>query len=91
MLINIPCASTGWTKAIIVPLYKKGDPHKAVNYRGISLLDIFGKLYVSVLNKRLTFFSNVFDTISECQAGFRSEYSTIDNAFILKSIITKCI
>ena len=80
-----------WSKAIIVPLYKKGDPNLAENYRGISLLDIFGKIYTSVLNRRLTFFANIFDKISECQAGFRHGYSTIDNAFILQSIITKCL
>ena len=80
-----------WSKAIIVPLYKKGDPNLAENYRGISLLDIFRKIYTSVLNRRLTFFANIFDKISECQAGFRIGYSTVYNAFILQSIITKCL
>ena len=55
------------------------------------MLNVFGKLYTSVLNRRLTFFSNVFDKITECQAGFRNGYSTIDNAFILQAAISKCL
>ena len=80
-----------WSRAKIVPLHKKGDKNLASNYRGISLLNIFGKLYTSVLNRRLTFFLNVFDKITECQAGFRHGYSTIDNAFILQAVIDKCL
>ena len=32
-----------WSKAIIVPIHKKGDPNIVSNYRGISLLDILEK------------------------------------------------
>ena len=53
-------------------------------------LSTYLPLYL-VLNRRLTFFANVYHKISECQAGFRCGYSTIDNAFILQSIISKCL
>ena len=80
-----------WSCAIIVPLHKKGDINNPTNYRGISLLDIFGKIYTSVINRRLSFFANVYDLIDESHAGFRSGYSTIDNAFVLQSIISKLL
>ena len=80
-----------WSSAIIVPLHKKGDINTPTNYRGISLLDIFGKIYTSVINRRLSFFANMYDLIDESQAGFRSGYSTIDNAFVLQSIISKLL
>lgn len=78
-----------WSKSIIIPLHKKGSIHNPDNYRGIALLDIFSKLYIGILNKRVTFYVNAFDRISEAQAGFRKGYSTIDNAFVLYSLISK--
>ena len=31
----------------------------------------------------------MYDKISECQAGFREGYSTVDNAFILNAFVDK--
>ena len=45
---------SGWTKAIIVPLHKKGDPSDMDSYRGISLLSVLGKVFTFILNKLLT-------------------------------------
>ena len=43
-----------WRGAFIVPLYKgKGDECKCTNSRGISLLSVVGKLFGSVLIKRV--------------------------------------
>jgi len=78
-----------WAKSIILPVYKKGDKSNAGNYRGISLLKVFSKIYICVLTKRVTFFTDAYWQKNECQAGFRSGYSTIDNAFILYSIVCK--
>ena len=80
-----PC----WSQSIIVPLHKRGDINCTDNYRGISLLDVFGKIYVSIINRRVTFYINVYDKISEAQAGFREGYLTVDNAFILSAILQK--
>ena len=78
-----------WGFSYIVPIHKKGDKNCVENYRGISLLDIFGKIYTSIINRRLIFATNLYSMISESQAGFREGYSTIDNIFILQSIISK--
>ena len=76
----------------LIPLHKKGDTNYADSYRGISLLDVFGKIYASiiirrVINRRVIFFAHLYSKISESQAGFREGYSTIDNVFILQSLI----
>ena len=42
-----------WTRAVIVPIHKKGDTGAADNYRGITLLSLLGKCYTTILNKRL--------------------------------------
>ena len=43
-----------WSKAIIIPLFKKGDVKDPGNYRGISLLSILSKVYTHIINSRLT-------------------------------------
>lgn len=79
-----------WTKAIIVPLFKKGDPNSTTNYRGVSLLSLASKCYTSVLNKRLVKWAEENKKITESQAGFRRGYSTMDHIFTLKAIVDKC-
>ena len=80
-----------WCGSIIVPLRKRGDVNDPENYRGISLLDIFGKIYTGILNRRIKFRVNIYSKISESQSGFRENNSTIDNAFILNSLIDRYI
>jgi len=43
----------------------------------------------SIITKRLTFHTQAYNKICECQGGFREGYSTLDNGFILKSINNK--
>ena len=51
------------------------------------LQSVIRKVYTSELNRRATFYANMYDKISECQAGFREGYSTVDNAFILNAFV----
>ena len=77
-----------WSIGIIKPIYKnKGDPKSAENYRPITLLSCFGKLFMSIINNRLNNYAEQHDNINWCQTGFRKTFSTSDNLFILKSLI----
>ena len=78
-----------WTKSTIVPLHKKGSYNNADNFRGISLTSVFSKVFIGILNERLKVWSDTHNIITEEQAGFRKGYSTIDNAFILQTLIQK--
>ena len=42
-----------WMRGTIVPLYKDGDERDPMNYRGITLLSIAGKVFTRVLADRL--------------------------------------
>ncbi len=42
-----------WTQGVIQYFYKAGDPSDVGNYRGITLLDVVGKLFHKVLAGRL--------------------------------------
>lgn len=80
-----------WSKCMIVPLYKKGDPTDVSNYRGISLLNIMSKIFSFILNERLKRWCEDNDLIPEEQAGFRKGYSTVDNIFSLNALVQKYI
>ena len=75
-----------WLVGIIKPIYKnKGNTKDPKNYRPITILSCLGKLFTSILNNRLTEFSDEFEIIKENQCGFRQKYCTIDSIFTLFS------
>ena len=77
-----------WLEGIIKPIYKKkGDPLQPENYRPITILSCFGKLFTAVLNLRLNNFLAEHDVLAENQAGFRAGYSTNDHIFVLHALI----
>ena len=78
-----------WSKAIIVPIPKSGnkDPRIPLNYRGISLLCNSGKIFSSVLNKRLSEYLESNKILCDEQNGFRSNRSCEDHIFALTSLV----
>ena len=77
------------SESVIQPLHKKGNKISPDNYRGISLLNVSGKLCSYVLNKRLTDWVEEHGLINEAQAVFRRNYSTIDHIFTLLALVQK--
>ena len=80
-----------WRRSTIVPIHKKGGVNLPENYRGISLTSVFSKIFTGVLNKRPQTWASDNFLISEEQAGFRKGYATVDNVFILHSLIRDCL
>lgn len=77
-----------WCSAIVVPIFKNnGSNNDCSNYRGISLLNVLGKLFTSLMNNRLTNFLNVTNTLGKEQVGFRKGFSVNDHCFVLNSLI----
>jgi hypothetical protein len=76
-----------WMEGVIVPVYKKGDKNDVNNYRGITLVSCFSKLFTIILNKRITSFCENNNIISDAQFGFRKGKSTEDALFILLNIV----
>ena len=58
------------------------------NFRAITLISCLGKLFTSIINSRLTFFANEISLLSYNQAGFRKGHSTVDNLFVLHTLIS---
>ena len=76
---------------VCVPIHKKGDKNVCEIYRGISILSCLGKLFTSVLNRRLNQWAEKNGVFNNFQFGFRSERSTVDFLFILNSALQKCL
>ena len=58
----------------ITPIYKKDDPQKLGNYRPISVLPIYSKIFEKVIYSRL--YSFLSSVIYRMQFGFRKSHST---------------
>lgn len=79
---------TDWSTGNIIPIYKKKwDVSDPANYRPITLLSCMSKLFTSVINNRLQLFSEKYEKISHCQAGFRKGFSTTDHIYVLHTLI----
>jgi len=78
-----------WVESIIVPIHKKGAFNDPNNYRGISLTSNLSKVFLHILNNRLQSWAEENGVIGEEQAGFRRKYSTVDNIFVLHSVVKK--
>ena len=74
-------------KSIIFPIHKKGELDNPRNYRGISFMNCDGKLFLNMINNRLTKWVTENKVLNEFQAGFRKGYSTSDNIYNLSSIV----
>jgi hypothetical protein len=62
--------------AKIIPVYKSGDVDIFTNYRPISILSDFSKIFERIMNNRLLEFINKFEILYCYQFGFRSNRST---------------
>ena len=56
--------------------FKGGDEADLKNYRGITLLSIFGKFFLGVLFERLNTVVSNFEILEQNQIGFRKGYQT---------------
>lgn len=63
-------------KAIVTPIYKKGDDKEVTNYRPISLLPILSKVVEKCMVKQISTYFEQNDIFSKCQFGFRKNRST---------------
>ena len=61
---------------LVSPIYKKGDPQLLDNYRPISTLPIFSKIFEKLIYTRIYDFLVAKNVLYEKQFGFRRNHST---------------
>ena len=79
-LVNI-CFETGifpdiLKTAKVIPLHKKDSKLDHINYRPISLLSVFSKIYEKLIYSRIYSYLDKYNLIYSKQFGFRGGYST---------------
>ena len=62
--------------AKIVPVYKADDDTDVNNYRPISLLSRFNRIFEKMIKRRMESFIEQKDLLSSSQYGFRKAHST---------------
>ena len=60
----------------LTPIYKKDDECSLENYKPVSTLPIFGKIFEKIIYSRIDNFLTTKDIIFDKQFGFRKSHST---------------
>ena len=77
-------------RAKIIPLDKGGSKLDIDNYRPISILLLFSKLFVKIMNKRLYDYLMKTGILSENQFGLRKGKLTSDDVHSLYDTVNQC-
>ena len=75
------CIDTGtfpdiWKRSNIIPVHKKGDKQIVDNYRPVSLLPIFRKIFEKLLFSSIMDFLTFYNLLNSNQSGFRPNDSS---------------
>jgi len=76
-----------WNVAILCWIFKKGDPMKTSDYRGISLLDTDYKVLITQLIEQISPFTT--DIVGWYQCGFKKEKSAVDYIHTIRQLTKK--
>ena len=68
-----------WRKAIIIPIPIGKDPTNPTNYRPIALTSCICKTMERMINRRLVWYLESHNLLTNVQCGFRSRRSTVDH------------
>ena len=75
----------------ITPVYKKGNPEEIENYRPISTLSVFGKIFEKLIYSRIYGFVSSQGVLSKTHFGFRKSHSTSHAVNYSVDLITKSL
>ena len=71
------------------PIYKSGAINDRNNYRSITVLSVFTKLFETAVNNRISFINDAFKTTDIFNGGFLEGSRTADDVFILQGLIER--
>ena len=77
--------------AIVIPIFKKGDPCNVSNFRPIAILPFIGKIFERSLTVRLLNYANMCNILSPHQFGFIQGKCTQDAVIMLTDRIYDCL
>ena len=77
--------------AKVIPIFKSGNKESIENYRPISILSVFTKVFEKVMYKHLINFVDKNDILYKYQFGFRRQHSTNHAVITLVEKITNAL
>lgn len=77
--------------SVVTPIFKKGSKTDIINYRPISVITTFAKIFEKCLKDRLYDYLTLHNILNENQFGFIKTISTNDAIFHLTDNIKKCL
>ena len=78
-----------WSEGIRSSIHKAGCKLDTGNYRGITVLPVFEKIFETAVHKRLEFIDKAFGRTDKYNGGFSKDSQTSDNIFILNTLIKR--
>ena len=76
---------TAWKHAYVLPIHKSGDRHDVMNYKPISILSTFSKLFDCIVSRKLAEF--LWLHIARQQHGFLKGRSTVTNLLLFNNFV----
>ena len=73
--LNQGTLPSDWKTAHVTPIFKKGDPKEACNYRPVSLTSISCKLLEHIIHSNVMKHLDLNKILTSCQHGFRKRRS----------------
>jgi len=73
--LNTGILPKDWLTANVVPVYKKGNIHRAENYRPVSLTCVVCKILEHIVCKQIMIHLDKYTILTDAQHGFRREHS----------------
>ena len=83
------CYPVIWKRSNIIPVHKKNDKQLVENYRPISLLPIFGKIFEKIIFDRLYNFLLQEQLLNPNQSGFCPSFSCVNQLIAVTHEIFK--
>lgn len=75
--------------ARVVPVHKKGNHNVPENFRPVSILPVFGKIFEGIIKDQMLPYCESNGLLVSAQYGFRSGRSTIDAVEVLTGVVLK--
>ena len=95
MLVNLSLSAgvvpVNLKYAKVCPVFKEGSRNDFGNYRLISILPSFSKIYEKVVYNRLYGYLAKFNVLTDSQFGFRKDSSTYMAQLNLVDLVSKAI
>ncbi len=79
--------SASFSTGVIYALHKGGDALQFENYKGITVGHVLAKVFAMILEARLSRWAEKKGLCAKGQAGFRKNFRTTNNLYILRTLI----